>query len=105
MGRTGTLSLLGHQVFKCIHVDRQPLLPCHQLRQVQREAIGVIELKGIVAGNCFVRCILGCIGKDFDAPVKRAIETFLFAGQNGGNKVSAFFDFGKGVAHLLNEDR
>ena len=102
---TGALSLLGHQVFERVHIYRQTLLPCHQLCQIQRKTIGVVELECIFAGDYFLSCVLGSIAKDFDAYVERAIEAFFFTGQNGRNKVLAFFDLRESVAHLFDQNR
>ncbi len=54
LGGPSPLPLLVHQLGETIRVDGQPSLLSHQLRQVQREAIRVIELERVVAADDLV---------------------------------------------------
>ena len=45
-GIAGTGFLLLHLMGKALLIERQPVLAAYQLREVEREAIGVEELEG-----------------------------------------------------------
>ena len=49
----GPLPLLGHGLLKAGFIHRQPLLPGNLRRELQGEAVGVVELKGLLTADGF----------------------------------------------------
>ena len=47
----GAGALLFHELFKTGRVHGQPALAGHEFGEVEREAVGVVELEGEVAGD------------------------------------------------------
>ena len=73
------LRLLLHQLFKFFVIDIQIPLACHKLRQVEREAVGVIKLERIVAADNCIACFFGAgggRGENLNASVERSAESW-----------------------------
>ena len=73
-------ALLLHQLIEASSIDLEAPLLRHQLSKVNREAVSVVKLEGIVAGDGFVfgSRFIGGIGENLKSPVERSAEACLF---------------------------
>ena len=69
-GRVGlrALALLLHQGAEAVLVDRQALFGSHLQGQVDREAVGVVQLEGPVPGQDLAAGALGLLGGEVEDP-------------------------------------
>ena len=80
-GLSGADALLLHERVEAVLIDRHPLLGDHLLRQVEREAVGVIELEGVGPGeHALPRRLVALeqLREDLHAGVDRLAEVLLF---------------------------
>ena len=104
------LPLLGHQPAEALLVDLQALLGGHLEGQVDREAVGVVQLERLVAGED--RCRLDAA---FTSPAARSkmlvpalrvgAERVLLGVGDGGDPLPVGEQVGVGLAHLVAADR
>ena len=96
------LPLLVHQTVETLFVDGQPSLAGHQLGQVQRETVRVVQEEGHVAGeNLFTRREESrrFLLENLEPAVQSATETLLFGLDHPLDQVLALPDLRVEVAH------
>ena len=94
----GPLALGLHRLFKAGQIDPQPVLFGDLLGEFNREAEGVIELKGLLTGNLFGLCSQH-LGQELFAPLQGFQEAGLFAFQLGADHGAALLQLGIGTGH------
>ena len=90
--------LLKHAGFKTFGVDRQTALTAHVSREVHRETVGVVQLKGDVAGQHAVLAFGHGFIKDLHTVGERLQEAFFFRADHFGDL--RILDFRIDVAHF-----
>ena len=103
----GAGALLFHAAVELGLVDVEALLGGHQDGQVEGEAVGVVELEGLVAGKHGGVGLLepgdGFI-EEGDAAVEGGGEGFLLGAEGADDFLAAGGQFGEEATHLLFED-
>ena len=106
----GPAALLGHQRAEALLVDGQPGLGGHLQREVDREAVGVVQLERLVAGQLGGARLPGRGGRAFEdlrAGGERLEEGLLLDPHDGGDALEVGGELrvgrGHGVAHDLGE--
>ena len=92
---TGTGLLLAHQLAELGLIDLDALVGRHLQRQLDREAVGVVQRERIVAGDDRVGGLLRLVDgdvEDFDAVVERAAERVLLAVGGFGDVMERLFE-------------
>ena len=113
-GGAGALALLLHQSLERGLIDRHALVGGHFLREIQREAVGIVELEGVGAGEHGLALFLvggEHTGKDGHAAVDRAGEILFLGADDAGDilltlgelGVSAAVFVDDGIADLIEE--
>jgi len=90
-GCTGALLLLVKCRLETIQVDGEALLSCDVLRQVEREPVGVIETKCVLAGNTAFTAGLHCFDQFIqqrEAVDQRRTEATFFLLNIGQNELA-----------------
>ena len=94
----GPLALGLHRLLKAGQINAQPVLFGDLLGEFNREAEGVIELKGLLTGD-----LLGLgrqhLGQELFAPLQGFQEAGLFALQLGADHGAALLQLGIGTGH------
>ncbi len=98
--------LLLHRIGEAGKVDRDAALAQRILRQVEREAVGVVELEGRLAIQHVAGMqILRRLRKQAEAAHQRLAETRLLELQRLGDQLLAAHQFRIGLAHLAHQRR
>ena len=101
----GAGALLFHQFLKAGPIHSQAAFTGHQLGEVEREALLVIEAEGDGTRNGAARReFAGFVFKQGDALIKGAIKGFFFDADHVGHHRAAGADLREDVAHRLGED-
>ena len=101
LGRTGARALGFHEGVESLGVHREAAFARHELGEVEREALLVIEFECEGAGDVSLCC--GIIEKLY-APVEGFVEGFLFDFQDIFDVFLFRADFGEDIAHRAGED-
>ena len=102
--RAGPVTLLFHQLLETGAVDGQAAFAGHELGEVEREALLVIEAEGDGARDGAAGLeLVGLVFKEGDALVEGAVEGFFFDADDVGDHRAAGADFREDVAHRLGE--
>ena len=102
----GPLFLLFHQFLETVEVHLQAPLLGHELRQVDGEAVGVVELEGVVAADGLGGGLgrpVGGGGEKLQTPVERPAEAGLLGLNHGRDVLGPLPDFGEGVAEAVHD--
>src|ERR1043166_7407883 len=104
----GALTGLLHQPFILADVDGHPALFGHEFRQVDGEAVSVVELKGVFAADATVVALGGVGGGLFEegnAAVEGFDEALLLVADDFGDALRVLPQFGEGFTHGLDDGR
>ena len=106
LGGAGALFLLFHQCLETVEVHQQAPLLGHELRQVDGEAVGVVELEGVVAadglGGSLGRTVGGG-GEELQTPVERPAEADFLGLNHGRDILGPLAHFGEGLAQAVHD--
>ncbi len=86
-------------------VGGKTVLTKNQLRQIEREAVGVFQRKDIHTGNLFALRLFHKFVEQGDTLIERTQECLLFALDDRDNLLLLLTQFGIGITHILNELR
>ena len=102
--RARAVALFFHQLLETGAVDGQAAFAGHELREVEREALLVIEAEGDSARDGAADLELaGFVFEEGDALVEGAVEGFFFDADHVGDHGTAGADFREDVAHRFGE--
>ena len=100
----GAVALLFHQLLETGAVDGQAAFAGHELGEVEREALLVIEAEGDGSRDGAAGLeLVGLVFKEGDALVEGAVEGFFFDADDVSDHRAAGADFREDVAHRLGE--
>ncbi len=103
----GPVALLGHQRAEALLVDREPGLGRHLQRQVDREAVGVVQLERLLARELRTAALLRGGGghvEDLRAGGEGLQEGVLLDGHHRGDPLELQRQLGVGRGHLVPHD-
>ena len=101
---TGLLTLPRHRGVEGRFVDIELALTAHVGCQVEREAIGIVQLeRGLTIQYAAFRQAGQCTVQNFHAMGDRFEETFFLQAQNIGHAVFGARQFRIGIAHFGNQ--
>ena len=104
-------ALLLHESFESGNVDRHAALTGHQLGEIKRKSIGIVEFEGDTARDLILRALNPLrrpflqrrnVDRDtklFDPPVQRLIERLLLSLEHVLDVLLLCANFGKDIAH------
>ncbi len=105
---TGPLALLRHEPAERPEVDVEALLGRHLDREVDREAVGVVQLERVLAGDPRPTAGADLRGgriEQRDPGLERAAEGVLLAVDDRGDPVEVPLELGVGLLHRVLGDR
>ncbi len=97
-------ALLGHQLIEAGGIDLEASLLRHKLGQIDGEAVCIVKLECVVAGDGFVfgmTCLIGSIGENLKPPVECSAEACFFGFDYGGDVIGAGFYFRERLAEAI----
>ncbi len=103
-----TFFLLAHLNIEASRIYLHTVLAEDKLREVEREAVGVVEREGIGSAHDGFSCRLRLCNlriQEADTRLKRAEESFFLFLYHLLDKYLLRYEFGVGVAHCFDEDR
>lgn len=101
--RASALTLGFHAALKALHVNFHTTIGAHFLGNLDREAVGVVQSKRLLAGKRIALELLECLGQIHLALAKGRAEALLFGKNDAANKLAIVDDFGVHVAHELHD--
>ena len=107
-GVAGTLLLLLHLGVELLRVGRHAVLAQDEFGQVEREAEGVIQRKGVLTADFLLAGSFGLghgLVEQADTRLQRTQEGFFFFLDDLGDQLALGVQFGVGTAHILNQHR
>ncbi len=105
-GGAGALALLLHQSLERGLIDRHALIRRHLFREIEREAVGIVEFEGVGAGEHGLALFLmggKHTGEDSHAAVDRAGEVFLLGADDAGDILLPLGKLGVSAAVLVDD--
>jgi hypothetical protein len=100
----GAAALLGHRRLEPGRVHAPALLAQRILRQIEREAVGVVELERHVAGQLLALAeLFGLLGEQPEAAVQHRLEARFLQPQRLDDQRLGAAEFGVGRAHLADQ--
>ena len=107
-GTAGTRLLLGHLRVEASLVDGEPILTTDELREVEREAVGVEQSESLLARNlrlASLACLFDDTTEQTYASLKSAQECVLLLLHHLHDKVFLSYELGESTPHLLRKRR
>ena len=100
LGGPGPGPLFFHQLLEASDVDGESTFAGHQLREVEREALLIIQAEGEGASDGASSLELGrLVLEERDALIERTVKRFFFVANDFRDNRAARADFGEDVAH------